>query len=61
MYQVVKRDGKVVDFNISKISAAITKAFDALGKQNHEIVIDEEGYGVFSCADGSLSIWVRKQ
>ncbi|MBQ1414662.1 MAG: hypothetical protein IIY92_01870, partial [Lachnospiraceae bacterium] len=25
MYQVVKRDGKIADFNISKISAAITK------------------------------------
>jgi len=40
MYQVVKRDGKVVDFNISKISAAITKAFQALGKQYHPSVID---------------------
>ena len=34
---------------------------DALGNQKHEVVIDEEGYGVFSCADGSLSIWIRKQ
>ena len=40
MYQVVKRDGKVVDFNISKISAAITKAFKALDKQYHPSVID---------------------
>ena len=40
MYQVVKRDGKVVDFNISKISAAITKAFVALNKQYHPSVID---------------------
>ena len=40
MYQVVKRDGSVVDFNISKISAAITKAFEALGKQYHPNVID---------------------
>jgi anaerobic ribonucleoside-triphosphate reductase len=29
MYQVTKRDGKVVDFDIGKIGAAITKAFDA--------------------------------
>ena len=29
MYQVIKRDGKIVDFDISKISAVITKAFDA--------------------------------
>ena len=40
MYQVVKRDGKIADFNISKISAAITKAFEALEKQYHPSVID---------------------
>ncbi len=40
MYQVVKRDGKVVEFNITKISAAITKAFQALGKQYHPSVIE---------------------
>ncbi|MBQ3900559.1 MAG: ribonucleoside triphosphate reductase, partial [Clostridia bacterium] len=40
MYQVVKRDGNVVDFNISKISVAITKAFEALNKQYHPSVID---------------------
>ena len=40
MYQVVKRDGKVTEFEISKISGAITKAFDALDKQYHPSVID---------------------
>ncbi len=40
MYQVMKRDGALVDFDISKISAAITKAFDAQGKQYHPSVID---------------------
>ena len=40
MYQVIKRDGKVVDFNIQKISDAITKAFVALNKQYHPSVID---------------------
>ena len=29
MYTVVKRDGKVVNFNLSKIRNAIIKAFDA--------------------------------
>ena len=29
MYQVVKRDGKVVEFDITKIASAIKKAFDA--------------------------------
>ena len=40
MYQVQKRDGKVVDFNISKIAAAIRLAFDAQEKQSHPSVID---------------------
>ncbi|MBQ1603023.1 MAG: ribonucleoside triphosphate reductase, partial [Oscillospiraceae bacterium] len=40
MYRVVKRDGEVVDFHIEKISAAITKAFEATGKQYHPNVID---------------------
>ncbi|MBP5725836.1 MAG: hypothetical protein J6Y48_02050, partial [Clostridia bacterium] len=40
MYQVVKRDGKVTEFEIGKISTAITKAFEALGKQYHPSVID---------------------
>ena len=40
MYQVVKRDGKVVDFDISKITVAITKAFDALNKQYTPSIID---------------------
>ena len=38
--QVVKRDGKIVDFNIKKISEAITQAFDACQKQFNEDVID---------------------
>ena len=29
MYKVKKRNGKVVDFEIEKISAAMKKAFDA--------------------------------
>ena len=40
MYQVVKRDGKVAEFDIKKISAAITKAFVAQEKQFHPTVID---------------------
>jgi len=40
MYQVVKRDGVIVEFDIKKIAVAITKAFDALGKQYHPGVID---------------------
>ena len=40
MYQVIKRDGKISEFDIQKIAAAITKAFDALQKQYHPSVID---------------------
>ena len=40
MYKVIKRDGKVVDFNIEKISTAIKKAFDGVDKKYHQDVID---------------------
>ena len=40
MYQVVKRDGKIGEFNLSKISQAITKAFEAQQKQYHPTIID---------------------
>ena len=40
MYQVVKRDGKTVAFDISKISAAIKKAFDSIEKPFDDNVID---------------------
>ena len=40
MYQVTKRDGTAAAFEIGKISAAITKAFQALEKQFHPSVID---------------------
>ncbi len=40
MYQVVKRGGAIVAFDISKISAAIGKAFDALDKQYNRDIID---------------------
>ena len=40
MYQVLKRDGTIVDFEISKISGAMIKAFDALGRNYHPSVIN---------------------
>ena len=40
MYQVLKRDGQIVDFDVSKISAALTKAFVACERQYHPTVID---------------------
>ncbi|MCH5165317.1 MAG: ribonucleoside triphosphate reductase [Clostridiales bacterium] len=40
MYRVVKRDGKQTEFDISKISQAIKKAFDAQEKQYNDDIID---------------------
>ena len=38
--KVMKRDGKVVDFDISKIADAIRKAFEATGTEYNDSVID---------------------
>lgn len=40
MYQVIKRDGKKVNFELSKISKAVTKAFESLNKKYHTETID---------------------
>ncbi|MBQ1908034.1 MAG: ribonucleoside triphosphate reductase, partial [Firmicutes bacterium] len=40
MYQVLKRDGKVAEFQLDKIAAAITLAFEAQEKQFNPDVID---------------------
>lgn len=40
MYQVQKRNGKVIDFDITKISGAIKLAFDAQEKQYNDSIID---------------------
>ncbi|MBO5897240.1 MAG: ribonucleoside triphosphate reductase [Clostridia bacterium] len=40
MYQVIKRDGKVADFNIEKIAIAIKQAFEACNKQYNDNIID---------------------
>ena len=40
MYRVLKRDGSTVEFEISKISAAMVKAVEALEKQHHPSIIN---------------------
>ena len=40
MYQVLKRDGKVAEFDINKIADAIAKAFDAQNKPYNRSTID---------------------
>ncbi|MBR3966668.1 MAG: ribonucleoside triphosphate reductase [Clostridia bacterium] len=40
MYKVLKRDNKVVDFDLAKISGAISQAFEALEKETNQNIID---------------------
>ncbi len=40
MYQVIKRDGKIADFNIEKIAIAVKQAFEACNKQYNDNIID---------------------
>ena len=40
MYTVLKRNGKPAEFDLSKISGAITKAFETLEKQYTPNIID---------------------
>ena len=40
MYRVIKRDGRVVDFEIGKIAAAMKKAFDATATNYNDSTID---------------------
>ncbi len=40
MYNVIKRDGKIASFDLSKISTAIKQAFEACNKQYNDDVID---------------------
>lgn len=40
MYKVIKRDGKEKEFDITKISIAISQAFEAVNRQYHPSIID---------------------
>ena len=40
MYKVRKRGGEVVDFNLSKVSAAIEKAFQSRNMQHNKDILD---------------------
>ena len=53
-----KGDAKAMDVGIQHAGETW---IDVLGNESREVVIDEEGYGVFSCKDGSLSIWTLKE
>ncbi|MDE6312177.1 MAG: ribonucleoside triphosphate reductase [Lachnospiraceae bacterium] len=40
MFQVIKRDGQETEFDLEKVSAAITKAFDATDKNYNQDIIE---------------------
>ena len=40
MYQVIKRDGKIVSFNLEKIEIAICKAFDATNTLYNKSIVE---------------------
>lgn len=61
MFQVVKRDGEVADFNLKKIQDAIQKAFVATGKQFSEEILELLALRVTAdfqprIKDGSISV-----
>ena len=61
MYQVIKRDGSVVPFDISKIASALTKAFESQDKQFTPNIIDFLALKVTSdyeskIKDGSIGV-----
>ena len=71
MYKVVKRDGMITEFDISKISVAITKAFEAQQKQYHPSVIDMLALRVTADFEGKIKLdefidlktgrWIREE
>lgn len=61
MIDVVKRDGEIADFNLSKISSAISKAFNATKKLYNEDIINLLALRVTAdfqekAKDGSISV-----
>lgn len=54
MFQVVKRDGEIADFELSKISAAIEKAFDAKDKYYSEDMLSLLSLRVTSDFQGKI-------
>ena len=50
--------GGIVRMNIGK-KFANTMFYDCLGMVENKVYIDEEGYGDFSCLDGSVSVWIK--
>ena len=48
MYQIIKRDGQIAEFDISKIANAMKKAFDATNTEytdnEYSLLTEKSGY-----------------
>ena len=54
MYKVIKRDGKKTDFNITKISSALSKAFEATKREYEPSIIELMALRVTSKFDSKI-------
>ncbi|MBR2808778.1 MAG: hypothetical protein IKE33_00920, partial [Erysipelotrichaceae bacterium] len=54
MYQVKKRDGKIVEFDLNKIKEAIRKAFESSNKNTHDDVLTTLALKVVSDFDKKI-------
>ena len=58
MYQVVKRDGRRVDFDLSSIASAIQEAFDATMRQliEGDLAVLPEGFSALTSISPRLCV-----
>ena len=61
MYQVVKRDGQIAEFDIHKIGSAIQKAFEALTRNKtvlmiaHRLSTVQDADNIIVLSDGKIA------
>ena len=53
-YKILKRDGRIADYNIGKIRIAITKAFEACDKHPAESVLDMLAFKITADAENKV-------
>ena len=51
-------NGGIIEMNLGK-DAANKMFYDCLGNVEEKVYVDSNGNGKFSCAPGSVSVWIR--